>query len=85
MSTNTTITMQIIASAATRSDASLLDVKRVVLGLPVGSDRQKILDALVAAGADAHFLAKLHRAPRRDVPGAGGRLGPAGEPVSNQS
>jgi len=76
MSTTTTITAQIIASAVKRSGATSLDVKRVVLGLPVGSDRQKILDALVAAGADAHFLAELQQA-RHAVPGRIG-LGPAG-------
>jgi hypothetical protein len=64
MSANhTTVSAQIIKAAAALADAHELDVKRTLLGLlPLRADRSRVVAALVEAGADADFLARLSAA-----------------------
>lgn len=50
-----TITAEMIRSAATSAAATEQDVRRAVLGMPA-DNRDRILAALAAAGADTGFL-----------------------------
>jgi hypothetical protein len=58
------ISAETISLVAERSGAREIDVKRVVLGLPVHCDRGVILSALARAGVDREFLDRLSGAPR---------------------
>jgi len=62
---NVTVTVGMIRAAADRTGASELDVRRIVLGLtPFNADRLRVVDALIAAGADGDFLQRVAQASR---------------------
>ena len=54
---HTSISDAMITTAARLAGASVLDVRRAVLGMPTDDvDRRRIVDALVSLGADRPFL-----------------------------